>query len=93
MTPVGLAQVIDIQCRGPILANTAAVISEMQTDRCRPLLQTNPKATSTRRPGWNMLVRFSEKVFDACPDILDEPLHVAVPTHASHVDHVGAKVA
>ena len=40
-----------------------------------------------------MLVRFSEKVFDACPHILDEPLHVAIPAHASHVDHVGAKVA
>ena len=31
--------------------NTAAVISEMQTDRCRPLLQTKPRATSTLLPG------------------------------------------
>ena len=40
-----------------------------------------------------LLVRFSEKVFDARPDVLDQPLHVGVVTHATHVDHVDAKVA
>ena len=33
----------------------AAVISEMQTDRCLPLLQTKPRATSTRLPGLTCL--------------------------------------
>ena len=35
----------------PIRCSTAVVISEMQTDRCLPLLQTKPRATSTRKPG------------------------------------------
>ena len=67
-------------------------MSEMQTDLWRPLLQTKPRATSTLCPGLYMLVSFSEKVFNACPDVFDEPLHVGIVTHAPHVDHVGAKV-
>ena len=35
-----------------------------------------------------MLEGFSEKVFNACPHIFDECLHIFVVAHASHVHHI-----
>ena len=55
--------------------------------------QTKPRATSTLAPQLGKFVCFSEKIFYARPDVLDEPLHVGIVAHASHVHHIRAKVA
>ena len=72
-------------------------------DSCRHLGDADTSVATTiadeaqgyiNSSSWSdMLVSFSEKVFNACPDVLDEPLHVDVVTHAPHVDHVRAKMA
>ena len=92
MLPVGLAQVVNVGAEAHSCQDCGRHLGD--ADRSVATAVADEAQGNVDSLAWlDMLVGFSEKVLNACPNVLDQPLHVGIVTHASHVDHVGAKVA